>query len=127
MEAVMDGAVTEAQLRDLVTGFYGEARRNPRLGPIFAAHVADWDAHIETLTRFWSSVMLTSGLYKGLQQRELAPAQVRSPALGRCHRADVVEPGKVRLSRLVLPAGPGKALPDLWHAARCVHSHGWRG
>ena len=61
----MDGAATEAQLKDLVTRFYGKARCDPRLGPIFEAHVADWDAHIETLTRFWSSVMLTSGLYKG--------------------------------------------------------------
>jgi len=40
-------------------------RADARLGPIFAAHVDDWDAHSERLTDFWSSLMLGCGRYKG--------------------------------------------------------------
>jgi hemoglobin len=29
------------------------------------AAISDWDAHLATLRDFWSSVMLTSGRYKG--------------------------------------------------------------
>ena len=32
---------------------------------MFDAAIGDWDAHLEKLIAFWSSVMLTSGRYKG--------------------------------------------------------------
>lgn len=56
---------THAQLRTLIDAFYERVRADERLGPIFAAHVSDWDAHSERLTDFWSSLMLGSGRYKG--------------------------------------------------------------
>ena len=58
-------APTHAQLRTLIDAFYERVRADERLGPIFAAHVADWDEHSERLTDFWSSLMLGSGRYKG--------------------------------------------------------------
>lgn len=58
-------APTHAQLRTLIDAFYERVRADDRLGPIFAAHVADWDEHSERLTDFWSSLMLGSGRYKG--------------------------------------------------------------
>ena len=58
-------APTHAQLRTLIDAFYERVRADARLGPIFAAHVADWDAHSARLTDFWSSLMLGSGRYKG--------------------------------------------------------------
>jgi hemoglobin len=58
-------APTHAQLRTLIDAFYARVRADERLGPIFAAHVKDWDEHSERLTDFWSSLMLTSGRYKG--------------------------------------------------------------
>lgn len=61
----MGAALTDDDLRELVTRFYGRVRQDPQLGPIFEDAVADWDAHIETLTAFWSSIMLKSGRYKG--------------------------------------------------------------
>ncbi|GGE52365.1 hypothetical protein GCM10007276_31700 [Agaricicola taiwanensis] len=61
----MDGVLSEEQLRELVISFYGSVRRHPRLGPIFEAQVHDWEEHIDRLTRFWSSLMLGSGRYKG--------------------------------------------------------------
>jgi hemoglobin len=59
--------VTEATIRALVDGFYARVRRDPTLGPVFAAAIADdgWPAHLEKMYVFWSSVMLTSGRYKG--------------------------------------------------------------
>ena len=58
-------APTHAQLRTLIDAFYERVRADERLGPIFAAHVADWDLHSARLTDFWSSLMLGSGRYKG--------------------------------------------------------------
>ncbi len=52
-------------IREVVEHFYGSARRDPELGPIFAAAVEDWDAHFDTLCDFWSSVLLMSGRYHG--------------------------------------------------------------
>ena len=62
----------------------------------------------------------------GVVQSGMAQASLRGAALGRRHRADVVEPRKVRLSRLVLSAGRGEAVPDLRHAARRLHPDGRR-
>ena len=57
--------VTEDQLTEVVAAFYGRVRRDPELGPIFNGAIEDWDQHLQTLARFWSSVMLTTGRYKG--------------------------------------------------------------
>jgi len=61
----MANAVTEAQLSMLVDLFYARVREDAMLGPIFNNAIADWPEHLEKLTAFWSSVMLTSGRYKG--------------------------------------------------------------
>jgi hemoglobin len=59
--------VTEDTIRLLVDRFYARVRRDPTLGPVFAAAIADdaWPEHLEKMYAFWSSVMLTSGRYKG--------------------------------------------------------------
>jgi hemoglobin len=59
--------ITEDTIKALVDGFYARVRRDPALGPIFANAIADdaWPAHLEKMYAFWSSVMLTSGRYKG--------------------------------------------------------------
>jgi hemoglobin len=58
--------VTEAAIEALVDSFYAKVRQDARLGPIFEAAIGpDWSAHLQTMYRFWSSVMLTSGRYKG--------------------------------------------------------------
>jgi hypothetical protein len=58
--------ITEQAIRRLVDGFYLKVRANPDLGPIFARAIpGDWEAHLATMRNFWSSVMLTSGRYKG--------------------------------------------------------------
>jgi hemoglobin len=55
----------EAAIGALVRRFYGKARLDPLLGPVFEAGVHDWDEHIERITGFWSGVMLGTGAYKG--------------------------------------------------------------
>ncbi|MGE0007516.1 MAG: group III truncated hemoglobin [Parvibaculaceae bacterium] len=57
--------IDEAMIERLVRAFYGKVRRDPLIGPIFAARVADWDEHIVKLCAFWSSVALMSGRYHG--------------------------------------------------------------
>ena len=57
--------MAEADLRTLVASFYARVRTDEMLGSLFDAAVEDWPSHLETLTAFWSSVMLTTGRYKG--------------------------------------------------------------
>jgi len=57
--------ITEAQLETLVPRFYERVRDDALIGPVFDTAIADWEIHLEKLTAFWSSVMLTSGRYKG--------------------------------------------------------------
>jgi hemoglobin len=59
--------ITESSIAVLIDAFYTRVRRHPALGPIFEAAIAEdeWPEHLETMRRFWSSVMLTSGRYSG--------------------------------------------------------------
>jgi hemoglobin len=57
--------VDDALITAIVEAFYRRIRSDLVLGPIFAAYVDDWPSHIEKLTRFWSSVLMMSGRYKG--------------------------------------------------------------
>jgi hemoglobin len=57
--------LNDATLNVLVDAFYARVRRDAELGPIFNDAIEDWPEHLEKLTAFWSSVMLTSGRYKG--------------------------------------------------------------
>ncbi|HEY7579179.1 MAG TPA: group III truncated hemoglobin [Acetobacteraceae bacterium] len=59
--------VTEASIALLVDRFYSKVRRDAVLASVFEATIApeEWPAHLATMQRFWSSVMLTSGRYSG--------------------------------------------------------------
>ena len=57
--------VDEDELGRLVAGFYTRVRADEMLGPIFKQAIGDWPDHLEKLTDFWSSIMLTTGRYKG--------------------------------------------------------------
>jgi len=49
-----------------VRTFYARIRADEVLGPIFERTIgADWEPHLHKMFDFWSSVMLTSGRYKG--------------------------------------------------------------
>ncbi len=55
----------EARLATLVESFYARVRADEELGPIFNDAIGDWPEHLDKLTAFWSSVVLTTGRYKG--------------------------------------------------------------
>jgi len=57
--------ITEPAIAALVDRFYEMARRDPLIGPVFNDAIGDWDEHLRKLCGFWSSVMLTTGRYKG--------------------------------------------------------------
>jgi len=58
--------VSEDSIRQMVDAFYTKIRADPELGPIFARAIpGDWQPHLNKMYAFWSSVMLTSGRYKG--------------------------------------------------------------
>ena len=47
-------SITPLQIAGLVDQFYGRARLDPRLGPIFEAHVhGDWGPHLDKMKGFW--------------------------------------------------------------------------
>ena len=57
--------LSEERLAELVDRFYAKVRADATLGPLFNRSVDDWPHHLDKLAAFWSSVMLTSGRYKG--------------------------------------------------------------
>src|SRR4029077_17016913 len=58
--------ISEDGIRRLVDEFYARVRADTELAPIFNRAIpGDWGPHLATMRDFWSSVMLTSGRYKG--------------------------------------------------------------
>jgi hemoglobin len=57
--------IDDTMIEHLVRTFYGSVQADPLIGPIFAARVHDWDAHIAKLCAFWSSLALMTGRYHG--------------------------------------------------------------
>jgi hemoglobin len=58
--------ISEEGIRRLVDAFYAKVRCDPELAPIFMRAIpGDWQPHLTRMYAFWSSVMLTSGRYKG--------------------------------------------------------------
>ena len=60
------GPLSDHAIRYLVDSFYAKVRADSELGPIFKRAIpGDWGPHLATMHDFWSSIMLTSGRYKG--------------------------------------------------------------
>jgi hemoglobin len=60
-----DHAGVEKAIAACVEDFYGKARQDPLLGPVFNAAVADWDVHLRIVANFWSHALLKTERYKG--------------------------------------------------------------
>jgi hemoglobin len=76
--------ITEDLIRDVVLEFYRRARRDARIGPVFEAHVDDWDVHLARMNDFWSAALLKTGRYSGrpAEQHRL----IGDLAVGHFHR-----------------------------------------
>jgi hemoglobin len=59
------GPITEADLKRVIPAFYTRVRGDALIGPLFNSAIDDWPQHLDRLVDFWSSVMLTTGRYKG--------------------------------------------------------------
>lgn len=57
--------VSRQDIAGVVSAFYARVRANDELGPVFAAHVDDWVAHEEKITRFWANAILYERSYDG--------------------------------------------------------------
>jgi hemoglobin len=69
---------TDDQIETLVAAFYARIRSDQELGPIFLAAIGkDWTMHLKTMCDFWSSVMNTTGRYKG----KPIPAHLKLPGI----------------------------------------------
>lgn len=75
--------IDEAMIEHLVRTFYGRARLDPLLGPIFESHVEDWERHIARICDFWSSVALLSGRYHGQPMAAHLPLPIDTPHFDR--------------------------------------------
>lgn len=57
--------VDEALIQRQVHTFYARVRQDAVLGPVFETAIEDWDAHLDKLCDFWSSVLLATGRFRG--------------------------------------------------------------
>jgi hemoglobin len=53
------------EIRELVHAFYGRVRQDSLLGPVFEAHVENWDTHLAKLTDFWSAMLRGTRRFSG--------------------------------------------------------------
>ena len=56
---------TEDEVRNLVYSFYAKVRCDEVLGPVFNAHISDWDQHLGKMTDFWSAILRGTARYHG--------------------------------------------------------------
>lgn len=63
--AIAPEPITEEMVRDLVETFYTRAHADPLLGPFFAATIADWQEHLDTVGAFWSRALMGTDRYRG--------------------------------------------------------------
>jgi hemoglobin len=68
--------IDESMIEQLVHGFYARVRDDELLGPIFNSRIRDWDPHLQRMCNFWSSVVLSSGVYHGQPMRMHLPLPV---------------------------------------------------
>lgn len=65
-ETLLPDVTTEEDVKTLVDAFYELVVDDTMLGPIFTEIAGvDWDKHLPTMYRFWSSMLLGSATYKG--------------------------------------------------------------
>ncbi|WP_051935348.1 group III truncated hemoglobin [Deinococcus sp. YIM 77859] len=73
----------EAALRAVLADFYARARADPLLGPMFAAHVTDWAAHLDGVTAFWVTMLGGGAAWRGNLNRIHAGLGLRGKHLTR--------------------------------------------
>lgn len=57
---------SEEDIDRLVRRFYGRVRQDDTLGPVFEAHVHDWEQHMLDLVDFWSALLRGTRRFRGV-------------------------------------------------------------
>lgn len=70
--------IDEGMIEQLVRGFYARVRADALIGPIFNERIHDWEPHLQRMCEFWSSVVLSSGVYHGQPMRMHLPLPVEA-------------------------------------------------
>ena len=53
-------------IKQLVDSFYSKVREDDFIGPIFNERIGDrWEPHLETMYKFWESILLGGNHYNG--------------------------------------------------------------
>ena len=78
-EEPTDDITGRADVERFVRDFYRQAAMDGVLGPIFFAAELDWNAHIRTLTDFWSWQLFGERGYTGNPLRAHEPVHRRTP------------------------------------------------
>lgn len=64
------------KLQELLKYFYADVRQHGEIGPIFAANIDDWPAHLEKLADFWSGVTGGPATYNGAMPMKHVPLRL---------------------------------------------------
>ena len=76
--------ITEEVIHNVVVEFYRKAREDELLGPVFEAHIHEWETHLARMIDFWSAALLRTGRYSGRPvERHRAIDRLRADHFGR--------------------------------------------
>lgn len=67
----------EEEVHALVHGFYARIRQDPVLGPVFDAHITNWEPHLARMVDFWSGALRGTARFRGTPM----PKHVALPGL----------------------------------------------
>lgn len=81
LQPVTTSDTIETMIRRVVVRFYDKVKLDELLGPVFARiNGADWDAHLERMCDFWSTVLFHTARYKGQPMQAHAQIAEISPS-----------------------------------------------
>ena len=101
--------IDDALISALVDAFYVRVRSDAMVGPIFAAHIADWTPHLARMKNFWASIMIESGRFSGSPMQK----HIALGGLGEAHFAHWLGLWDETLTQLI----PDQQVADRFRAA----------
>ena len=95
---------SEEEIDRLVRRFYGRVRQDGLLGPVFEAHVHDWEEHMQHLVDFWSALLRGTRRFRGApMQKHMVIDELREELFERwlvLFRQTTAELGNTPMQRL---------------------------
>ena len=95
---------SEDEIDRLVRRFYGRVRQAGLLGPVFEAHVHDWEEHMQHLVDLWSALLRGTRRFRGApMQKHMVIDELREELFERwlvLFRQTTAELGNTPMQRL---------------------------